>query len=95
MSHHYHHCLDANIIVLEDVSEGDDIVHSLESQLDAMEKGYSLWGLVKAEFEQLFCKCMGCARFLTALGRFHHVCSFNPADAITDTFKLEMDDLFA
>ena len=95
VSHHYHQCPDANIIISEDVPEGDDVVHSLDSRLDAVGKGYLLWGLVKAEFEQLFCKCMGCARFLTTLGHFHHVCSFNPADAIPDTFELEMDDLFA
>ena len=29
--HHYHQCPDANIIISEDVPEGDDIVHSLES----------------------------------------------------------------
>jgi hypothetical protein len=94
VSHHYHRCPEANIIVSEDVPKEDDVVHSLEFRLDAMGKGYLLWGLTKAEFEQLFCKCMGCGRFLTTSGRLCHVCSFNPADAIPDTFELEADNLF-
>ena len=95
VSNHYHQCPEANIIMSEDVSKEDDAVHSLEFRLNAMGKGYLLWGLAKAEFEQLFCKCMGCAHFLTTSGCFYHICSFNPADAILDTFELEMDDLFA
>jgi hypothetical protein len=95
VSHHYHRCPEAGTTVSEEVPEEDGAIHSLEFRLDAMGEGYLLWGLTKAEFKQLFFECMGCARFLTTSGRLRHVCSFNPADAILDTFELEMGDIFA
>jgi hypothetical protein len=68
---------------LQKPDEGD-FFNSLEFRLDALGEGYLQYGLTKAEFEELFSKCIGCDRYLAARGRHNHICLFSEAEAIPE-----------
>ena len=92
-SHHYHRCPQVYTLAAQpNLPSGPDVFfeesevrHSPGFRLDALGGETHLqYGLTNAEFEELFFRCMGCNRYVTAEGRYTHLCFYSDAEVTPD-----------